>query len=365
MGVGRSVAIITLTKNGTDLGKRLGCVISNSHLFAPSRFADGIPNVRAFDNSVSKVIGEAFTRHDGLILILSLGIAVRALDGRMRDKHRDPAVVVLDEEGKFAISVLSGHVGGANELARNVAQLIGATPVITTASDVQDTIAVDLLGQELGWEIDGQENVTRVSAAIVNDEVVGLFQDAGEPDWWPRAKPLPTNIQLFESIESLGREDIAGGLIVTDRLLGKGFHRLLASSVVYRPKSLVVGLGCNRGTSSEEIESAVRTVLERNLLSFKSVRNLATVDVKSDEQGLLGFAEKVKLPIEFYAVAQLREVNGIPSPSDNVRRAVGSYGVCEPAALLSSGVDGLVVAKTKMGNVTVAVARAAVKGSHR
>ena len=302
------------------------------------------------------MVGEFFDRYKYLVLIMAVGVAVRLVAPKLRDKHQDPGVVVLDEKGAFVVSLLSGHSGGANELARKVASLAGAQPVITTASDVTGTMAIDLLGRELGWEIEDNSNVTKVSAALVNGECIGIYQEAGETNWW--AGPLPDNVSIFDSIKSLSESNCQAALIITDRILGNEGQALPGGTVVYRPKSLVVGIGCNRGTKCSEIERAVTQVFQEQGLSLKSIKNIATIDLKRDEAGLLEFGRKYGLPIEYFDGESLSKVNFSSSSSAVVRRHTGTSAVCEPAALLSSHGGSLVVPKVQYDRaITIAVAR--------
>lgn len=356
----RRTAIVALTNNGARLGETLRSHLEGSDLFVPPNRTGGVVGVNLFDGGVAEVVGRAFREYDRLLLIFSTGIAVRSIARCLESKCTDPAVVVMDEKGRFAISLLSGHSGGANELARQVAELVGATPVITTASDVNNTLAVDLLGSDIGWEIDDWASVTRASAAIVNGEPVGVFQDAGETGWLSEA--APPNIRTVDDIADLEASELSAALIVTDRVLDPTNEAILAKSVVYRPRSLAVGLGCNRGTAVEEIDAVVRDVLRGQGLSFRCIRTIATIDVKRSEVGLVEFARRVGVPVIFYSSVELDAVEGIANPSEMVLRAVGCRSVCEAAALLGAGSSELVVAKTGIGNVTVAVARVPCQG---
>jgi cobalt-precorrin 5A hydrolase len=261
--------------------------------------------------------------------------------------------VVVDDQARYAISLLSGHLGGANSLAQSIAELLGAQPVVTTASDGLATIAVDLLGERFGWSIDPSSDITEVSAAVVNGEPVAVLQEAGERDWWPSGEPLPANINLVSSWDDF--LDYPSALVITDRLLrpaaGPG------QRVIYRPKSLAVGVGCNRGTSADEIERVVFSTLLDAHLAWTSVRTLATAIQKQDEAGLTGCAARHEWPVRYYTSDELNSVTAIPNPSPVAERELGARGVCEPAALLAAGATRLVVEKRKQGNVTVAVAR--------
>ena len=350
-------ALAAVSRPGSELALRLQPGLPGSEAFLPERFS---PTERAGVNiwarPLKDLLRRLFAEYGRLVLFGSVGIWVRLVAPLARDKHGDPAVVVVDDAGRFAVSLLSGHLGGANDLARRVADLLGAEPVITAGSEALGTLAVDLLGRELGWRLEMAQNVTRVSAAVVNGETVGLLQEAGEPDWRPRGRPLPANWLRVSTLEELAASRCQAALIITDRTIS-GWEDALPPSVVYRPRSLVVGVGCNRDTSAEEIAAAVAQALEGQGLALASIRKLATVDLKRDEQGLQRFAAGLGVPVEYYSPQQLSSVAGTPNPSEAVMRCVGTTGVCEPAALLGSGASTLVVPKLKTPNVTVAVAR--------
>lgn len=352
-------AVVAITKHGAAMARRLAERLPGSDLYLMDKFAqgdEGEKGIRLFSGSVRGVLADLFRRYDGLVLFISLGATVRMLAPLLKDKKTDPAVVVVDDRGMHAISVLSGHLGGANTLARRVASLLGARPVITTASDVSRTIAVDLFGRAFGWEIENFDKVTPVSAAVVNEERVAVVQESGEPDWWPYDTPLPGNIRVYRSAEEALAADFDAALVVTHRLLtGEEETALLANGVLYRPKVIVLGIGCNRGTPMEEIEGVVLDTLEQLRLSVKSVRNIATIELKKDEPGLIALAEKYGWPIDVYTPEELNSVP-LEDPSETVFRYTGAYGVSEPAALLSSGADSPLLRKKKSGNVTLSIA---------
>jgi cobalt-precorrin 5A hydrolase len=336
-------AIIAITKHGAALARRL-----DGDRYISAKFRNDEP-AHYFEKPIKELTAEIWPQYEALVYIVSLGAVVRTIAPFLKDKHVDPAVIVVDDKANFAISVLSGHVGGANELTEQIAGCLGAQAVVTTASDVGKTIPVDILGRELGWTTELDQNITKVSAAVVNEEPIAFVHETGETNWWRRDTPLPKNIQMV-SLDEARRFKTA--LIVTDRLIEEEF---LNKAVLYRPKSLVLGMGCDRGVSCDDVEQFVFSTLERHQLAFKSVRNLATVDLKQDEPALVEFCAKHKLPMACYPSEQLKKVQA-PNPSATVEKYVGTPGVCEPAALLNSEGD-LIVPKQKAPMLTLAVAR--------
>lgn len=351
-------AVVAITKHGVAIARQLQSQLPDVDVYYPVKFAHGDEEMRAihsFEGSVVAQMPALFAAYQGIIGIFSLGAMVRVVAPLLRDKKTDPAIVVIDDRAKHVISVLSGHLGGANELTHRVARMLGAVPVITTASDVGETLAVDLLGREFGWTMASDECVTQVSAAVVNELHVHIIQEAGERNWWRYDKPLPPHLRVFPDMASAQAEPFAAALVITPRLLTKPEEaQWLTNGVLYRPKVLVVGVGCNKGTSAEEIEQVIKATLQTAQLSVDSVRNLATIDIKQDEPGLRGVCDKFGWPLHVYSAAVLNTV-ALAHPSDTVYRFVGAYGVSEPAARLSAGATKWIVEKVKSGNVTVSV----------
>ncbi|HVR86257.1 MAG TPA: cobalamin biosynthesis protein [Planctomycetota bacterium] len=336
-------AVIAITKHGQAIARKL-----EGDRYISAKFRTEEP-ARYFDKPIKELTAEIWPHYEALVYVVSLGAVVRTIAPYLKDKHVDPAVIVVDDKAQYAISVLSGHVGGANELTEKIAGVLGAQALITTASDVGKTIPVDILGRELGWTTEQNENITKVSAAVVNEEPIAFVQETGEKTWWKRETPLPKNIRITTLADA---KDSKAVLLVTDRLME---DPILERAVVYRPKSLVLGIGCDRGITCAQLDEFVQGTLREHRLSFKSVRNVATVDVKEDEVGLQEFCRKHQLGLVCYTSDQLREINA-PNPSATVEKYVGTPGVSEPAAMLSSGGD-LIVPKQKTPMMTLAVAR--------
>lgn len=352
----KKIAVIAITRNGAKLGTRIVASLKGARLKVMAKYADVAGHgCEPFEMPVQQVLSDAFFSCDGLVLIMSLGAVVRLIAPLLRDKRVDPAVVVVDDAGKYVISALSGHLGGANALAEEVAAILGAIPVITTASDANRTLAVDLLGREFGWILEHDAFVTPASAAVVNGFPVAIWQTTGERDWWRLPDPLPENLRLVSTLDEVVRGHFDACLLITDLILDRHQLGKLPNPVVYRPKSLVAGVGCNRGTSALEIEQMITRVLAGAGLSPLSLAMLATLDIKRDEPGVLELASRLRVPLHFFSADELRRIE-FPTPSETVAKWVGITGVAEPAAILASGGE-LIVPKHKSGNVTVAIAR--------
>ena len=346
------VSILAITKNGIKIGLDLKKITSSWQLYAPSKFSDDRSEVNWYSESTGAKIAELFQSSDALVCIFSLGAVIRLISPYIKDKKTDPAVLVIDDKAKFVISALSGHLGGANQLADEIAQKLGATPIITTAADVNKTIAVDLLGKEFGWKIDDDSNVTKVSAYMVNEERIGVYQDSGSKEWW--IKKLPANVTIYDSIEELKNSGSKGYLIITDKKLDDS--EILQNAVVYRPPSLVVGVGLHGDTTKDTILEGMNFCLDKYKLDSKSVAKFVSIKKNQDVQGLIDLGQEMNVPVQYFQKEELATIE-IPNPSETVQAFEGTPSVSEAAAIKSSG-GKLIVEKQKFPpNLTIAIAR--------
>lgn len=354
-----AVAIVAITKHGLALARRLHAALPGSELLAPKKFLVGEePGVTAMEAPLKDEVARFFHQYEQIAFFVSLGAVVRLIAPHLKDKHVDPGVLVVDDRAQFVISVLSGHVGGANAFTEDVARILGATPVITTASDVGKTIPVDILGRELGWTLEGEANVTRVSAAVVNEEPIAFVQETGETTWWTRDVPLPPQIKRFATLEAVGGSAFGAYLIVSDRALDLP-PSVASRCVIYRPKSLVLGMGCDRGTSFEEVDGLIEETLSRHGLALASVKAVATIEQKRDEPALLRLCETYGWEFKVYTKDELANVRAVENPSETVRKWVGVPSVSEAASLVYAGADRLLVPKVKSTKATLSVSRIA------
>ena len=378
-----NTAIIAISRRGSELARSLLTSFdTGATLYLDRRFLRDGENATPFDLPVRPLVQHAFDSYRQLVLFMPVGAAVRLVARRLEDKHHDPAVVCVDDGGKFAVSLVSGHTGGADALAEKVASALDATPVVTSASHVMDSLAVDLLGEEFGWRIEADpQTVTRASAAMINGEPVGLYQEAGEPGWWPAARPLPDNLRVYSSLDDLASSGCASALLVSDATRIAAEYAAVGGVspvVVFRPNSLVAGMGCRKGVPAAELEGLLSSTLDENGLALACLSVIATADLKREEPGILELAARLGVPVRCFTTEELNDVfqavdvdvcqpafqiagknmpGFAPTPSPAPQRLVGVAGVAEPAALLASGANRLLVARQKSAGATVAVAR--------
>jgi len=364
----KRIALVVLTRAGLALALRLQPELGiDVHIYASQRaykVQDAIDeretniSITSFE-TVASLLSQLWTTYDQIVLFLALGAVVRLIAPLLQHKHKDPGIVAIDDAGQFAISVVSGHIGDANGLAIRCTELLGGTPVVTTASDVHNTLAVDLLAQTNGWYVEDASALTTVSAAIVNGEPVALLEDCGELDWWgnelPKGarRPWPDNLIHVTNPQEAG--NFAALLVIADRLI-EGLPQDVPT-LVYRPPTLVLGVGCRRGIPFTTLDTFVKETLAEHRIAFQSIAVLATADIKADEAALQILAQRYGWSFETHAVETLKTITAIPNPSERVERLVGTPSVSEAAALLSSNGGELIVPKQKGEGMTIAVAR--------
>lgn len=344
------LAVWAITPGGAKLAKKIVKSLPDADLHFSSKLGPDFQSELEKENipytifkSLSIKLSEVFNDYEGHIFIMSTGIVVRLTAHLLRHKTIDPAVVVLDEAGRHAISLLSGHIGGGNRLTQSVASLIDADPVITTATDINGVPAIDLLAGQRGLVIENPEAIKIVNMAFLTGRKIDLHDPLGL-----LVDAIPDSYLLTTG----GSDEDVARVFIDDAVTD-----LPVQTLVLRPKSLVAGMGCNRGTSMEEMKSLLYQMLDEFRLSPASLRGIASIDIKADEPGLLELAKDLELPVVFYDKEELNKVKNIKNPSAMVEKHTGAKSVCEAAAILSAKKGKLIVPKHSTRNVTVAIAR--------
>ena len=375
------VAVYALTREGSDKALQLAAGIEDATVFLPDSLApaeaeycyrgesagksdrkgkagqqkDGAFPVKSFGKGeFTQVVEDNWESFDGHIFIMAAGIVVRKIAPLLSDKTRDPAVVVSDENGRHAISLLSGHIGGANRLADHVAGVLSGQAVITTATDVQGVVAFDDLAMRYNWEIENPEAIKILNSLLLQKRPVALRLPEAVVEETYHERPGIIPVSENDALP----EDAEGAVVLDDGDSGDAKPRV---PVLYlRRKAIVVGVGCRKDTAMQTIEKAVNETLESFHLEKHSIETIASIDLKKNETGLLEFAQSRDAEIAFFSADELSQVH-VPTPSEDVSTKTGSASVSEAAAKLA-GNDDLLVPKKKMGAVTVAVASAQTSG---
>ena len=291
-------------------------------------------STQTYQGALRGVVAELWSSQEGLIFALATGAVVRLIAPLLQAKSIDPAIVVVDEMGKFAISLCGGHQGGGDRLTHRISQILEATPVITGAANSQQLPGLDVLGDPFGWQR-GTGDWTGVASAIAQDEPVQVIQEAGTELWqqhlpdahpfqwgWPEVptQPPTASPQARMWISPMQRR------FAPDAAMPK---------VQWHPRVLWVGVGCERGTSQALIEQAIAVALRSRHLAMDAIAGIATLDLKADEIGLVSLCQAHHWPLRCFTAAALREI-AVPHPSAVVEQAVGTPSVAEAAAILAA-----------------------------
>lgn len=349
-GMTGRVAVYALTPQGARLGRALARELDGAlgaDLYLPRKLAvPGESGEQAFD-SLPALVADTFHTYAGHVFVAACGVVVRAVAPFLRGKANDPAVVALDQEGRHVVSLLSGHLGGANELARRVALVTGGTAVITTATDTAGLPSLDMLARDSGLAIENLGAVKTVNGGLLAGQVVQIFDPEGH-----LAIP-PEHSARFEWVA-------APHLLEPERpAVAVGWREVSVPSgtLILRPRVVVAGVGCRRGASCGEITALVREAFATKSVALKSLALLASIDAKSSEPGLLEATRELGVDIRFYSAERLAGMK-TPNPSPMPLKHVGVESVCEAAALLAAGTTRLLVPKMKSKTVTAALALA-------
>ena len=330
------LAIFAFSFQGLETAERVRGALrgpdDTCRIYAPGRLAE--EGVTAITPPLAEFTGPVFRESDALVFVGACGIAVRAVAPCVKDKQTDPAVISVDELAQFVIPLLSGHIGGANALAVRLAQALGATAAVTTATDVNGRFSVDAWAAEQGLFIDDIKAAKAVSAAILEGPVPVVSD-------FPVPGALPAGVVSGESGPV--------GFCVSWR-----DKRPFDTTLLLVPKVVRLGVGCRRGTSWAAISALVDQIMAEHHIHPEAVKSVGSIDLKKDEPGLLAFCRKRGWPVHFYPAARLEAVEGDFSPSEFVKKTTGVDNVCERAAALGGGE--LIVKKTARDGVTVAAA---------
>ncbi|MFZ5586766.1 MAG: cobalt-precorrin 5A hydrolase [Thermodesulfobacteriota bacterium] len=339
-----AIAVYALTQEGAASARRLAAGLgARARLFLPARLAQA--GETGFGR-IAEAIAANWRDHAGHVCFAASGIVVRAIAPLIEAKAVDPAVVVCDPAGRFAVSLLAGHIGGANALARQVAAVLGGQAVVTTATDAAGLPSLEMIAAAAGLAVENLAALAGVSAALLDGRAVAV----DDPGGWL----LP---RLMRDWPGLFRAGVAGD---DPPRVGVDWRARppRPGELLLRPPAIWAGLGCNRGASAEEMDNLLAATLMAHGQSPLALAGLASIAAKADEPGLMDLANRRGLGLKFFTAAELNAV-AVPNPSDQPARHVGAHSVAEAAALLAAGPGGrLLVEKRKSPNATLALALA-------
>ncbi len=328
-----NISIISFTDRGRALSRRIAHSLPDAQVTQYARAQGFTP----FE-SVGAFARQAMAQEDAILFIGAAGIAVRAIAPYVRGKDVDPAVVVIDENGKFVIPLLSGHIGGANRLAEALAQSIGAIPVVTTATDGRGVFAVDSWAVQHGCTVRNTGCIKNISGALLRGEAVGFQCD------FPVSGALPDGITAEETPEN--------GIQIS---IFEREHMPFVHTLQLVPRIVHVGVGCRRNTPPEQLENWIGKLLRELRLDLRAVASVASIDLKADEPAVLQLARAWAVRTQFFTSQELEQVSGDFPASDFVRRTTGTDNVCQRAAARASGEGRCLLAKTAHDGMTVSI----------
>ncbi len=346
------VTVLPVTARGIELAGSIGALFTEPEIVAPARVKSG---------GLRSIVKEVWPVSDAIVFICASGIAVRMIAPLLKSKATDPAVLVIDETGNFVISLVSGHLGGANELTKRVATAIGALPVITTATDNRSLPCVEEIAKEFSLAIENLKAILAVNSAILEGGPV-LVVDVDRE----RLKAIAGFVagfgeeasSVFSFADSMPPEKAPlATVIITPDAAVDIKRSLKPSTMLLRPRRYVAGIGCRRGVSADEIKRAVEAAFKGAGLSLYTLKRVATIDIKRDEAGLLEFADSAGVAIDFFSAVELNSVTAASGSSPVVLKVTGAKAVAEPAALISAKAQSLCLKKIKTKRVTVALAK--------
>ena len=356
-------AIILTSEAGYSVAEKITKEFTNSHIFSKVSI-EGVTSI----NSISQCVEENFGQCESIIFIGAMGICVRSIAPHIKDKHTDPAVVNIDSTGRYVVSVLSGHIGGANDLTKRIARIIGGEAVITTQSDNLNLWALDTLGKKFDWTTAcNAANFNQPLTAFVNRKPTALLLDIKDKGTAFLESTLPPHVTAYYNYADIDFSEYELLIAVTPFL----YPDAGIDTIYYHPAVLHIGVGCRKDCNPEGIGEYMKEVLSTNNIAVSSLKDISTIDLKKEEQ-LLAILQKLfgNIPVNIYTADDLKGIE-VPNPSPKVEEIASVLGVAEATAIKSAGYGTLILEKQKAklseGNdftFAVAINRDAIRQGH-
>jgi cobalt-precorrin 5A hydrolase len=340
-------AVIALTRNGSEMAAKIGTKLK-AHVYIKEEFIDRVEEIEFFpiNESLYSIVRDIFNKYEALVFIMACGIVVRSIAPYIMSKTTDPAIVVLDEKGLNVISLLSGHLGGANSLAIEIADITGGNAVITTATDINEMVSFDVFAKQNDCVIENIECLKYISSQLVNGGKAVLYSSC-------KIKGnIPDNIIVKQTEEVEPDETCKYSVILTNSAADDVYRE---KTLLLRPRNLVLGIGCKRDTPGHWIKAAIEDFMKINNKSILSLKCLATIDLKKDEQGILEFCREKGLKLKIIPREDIKGLEENFTCSEFVKQKVGVASVAEPCAVLASDGGKLICGKTVYQGITLAL----------
>lgn len=351
MNIESNIAFVSVTENGMNLALHISELLGEGHIYITEKLYKEKSNsdeIKLIEGKLSNFTSKLFNEYEVIVFIMATGIVVRSIAGHIKNKFEDPAIIVIDEQGKNVISLLSGHIGGANEITNYISKLINANPVITTATDVNDKSSLDMIAKKLNAYIDNfRENVKEVNYLLVSGKSIGIYID-GDYQVDTRGFITIKNINEFHRLNKLDKI-----IYITNK---KDTEIKSEKIIKVIPRDIVIGMGCRRDTSFKEIINALEDLIDKYDIDKKSINKIGSIEVKSDEKGIIELARNLQVPFETIKIEDIKKIEDKFEKSEFVKKSIGVYSVSEPVAYILSNKN-LIVKKHKYKGITFSIGR--------
>ena len=350
----KKIAILSITNNGRELALRIKEIMKDVDVFFIKKDTDYKNDAAIVVNKgLKEFIPQIFDKYDYLVFIMATGIVVRTIAPLIISKFSDPAILVMDEKGNNIISLLSGHMGGANEMTLYMSDLINSHPVITTATDVNKKSSLDMIAKKLNGHIDDfRDNVLKINSMLVNNEEVHLYIDGN----------YKINHQGFTLYDEKTDLDKVRNLVVVtnkkdiNKILNKNIENLNEKIIKVTPKDIVIGVGCKKNTNSDHMKNSLIKFLAEYNIDINAVKEIGSIEIKKDEKAIIDLAKFLDVKFKTFSVEEISKVDYLYEKSDWVKKNVGVYSVSDPVAhLLSEG--RVIINKQKYDGITFSIGR--------
>ena len=350
----KKIAILSITNNGRELALRIKEIMKDVDVFFIKKDTDyKNDEITVVNKGLKEFIPQIFDKYDYLVFIMATGIVVRTIAPLVVSKFSDPAILVMDEKGNNIISLLSGHMGGANEMTLYMSDLINSHPVITTATDVNKKSSLDMIAKKLNGHIDDfRDNVLKINSMLVNNEEVHLYIDGNY-------KINHNGFTLYD--EKTDLDKVRNLVVVTNKkyinkMLNKNIENLNEKIIKVTPKDIVIGVGCKKNTDSDHMKNSLIKFLKEYNIDINSVKEIGSIEIKKDEKAIIDLAKFLDVKFKTFSVEEISKVDHLYEKSDWVKKNVGVYSVSDPVAhLLSEG--RVIINKQKYDGITFSIGR--------
>ncbi|MGM9963972.1 MAG: cobalt-precorrin 5A hydrolase [Clostridium sp.] len=350
----KKIAILSITNNGRELALRIKEIMKDVDVFFIKKDTDyKNDEVIVVNKGLKEFIPQIFDKYDYLVFIMATGIVVRTIAPLIISKFSDPAILVMDEKGNNIISLLSGHMGGANEMTLYMSDLINSHPVITTATDVNKKSSLDMIAKKLNGHIDDfRDNVLKINSMLVNNEEVHLYIDGNY-------KINHNGFTLYD--EKTDLDKVRNLVVVTNKkdineMLNKNIENLNEKIIKVTPKDIVIGVGCKKNTDSKHMKNSLIKFLAEYNIDINAVKEIGSIEIKKDEKAIIDLAKFLDVKFKTFSVEEISKVDYLYEKSDWVKKNVGVYSVSDPVAhLLSEG--RVIINKQKYDGITFSIGR--------